>query len=286
MSNKDKFNQCQKYILFDDPIPFVTETQQLIYIYPCLMKDALSFYSCIDVLLQEKDNGNHKGFTPQQILKMLKMSYLDYIVFINNDKTNMYLYKLKVILMICFQINENEITFYQDNINYSVIIKIKDIELKSIDFDAIHKIICLQNNVELPDEDIHPDMKKILEEARKFANNQAQSGKPGNLDDQIVCVQIAMQECDKQKIKQLTIRSFNKILQRYNHKLHYQILKTAELSGNVEFKKPIESWLNNLDKTGLEKYSDVLIDTDDIKDTVNEANGKHKQKQNELGNKK
>ena len=47
----------------------------------------------------------------------------------------------------------------------------------------------------------------------------------------------------KKDIKNITYREFESIFNYCQGRIEYQINRTAELSGNVEFKNPIEHWI-------------------------------------------
>ena len=70
----------------------------------------------------------------------------------------------------------------------------------------------------------------------------------------------------------LTIRKFDKILKRVDAKLHYQIYLSASLSGMVTFKddNSIQHWMNDLTKS--DKYADVKVDMDDMRNKIDGIN--------------
>jgi hypothetical protein len=69
---------------------------------------------------------------------------------------------------------------------------------------------------------------------------------------------------EKKQIREMTIRSFNKIIERMSVFEDYKIYKIAESSGNVEFKEPIRHWLSHIKKEGV--YDDVKVNQNDITD--------------------
>ena len=75
-----------------------------------------------------------------------------------------------------------------------------------------------------------------------------------------------------QDIYDLTIRKFEKILQRVDAKLHYQIYLSASMSGFVSFKdeNAIKHWMNDLSKN--DKYEDVKVDMETMRNKIEDVN--------------
>ena len=75
-----------------------------------------------------------------------------------------------------------------------------------------------------------------------------------------------------QDIYELTIRKFSKILERVDHKLHYEIYLGAEMSGMVKFKdeNQIKHWMADLTKS--DNYEDVKVDADEMHHKIDDIN--------------
>ena len=73
-------------------------------------------------------------------------------------------------------------------------------------------------------------------------------------------------------IYNLTIRKFSKILERVDYKLHYQIYKSAEMSGMVSFKdgNPFKHWMADLTKS--DKYEEVKVDAEEMHNKIDNIN--------------
>ena len=212
-------------------------------------------------------------------IKVISMSYLDFLFYKSEKEKDIkkdidIIAKLCTILSIIFQNEEDKINgkdikieyTKDENGKYGLLIDGK--EVTSADFEIIKDIICIQNGIELPDESIHPDVQKALDEAQKFYNETHNSGKVGSLEDQMICVSIST-PYKFEDIYKLTIRKFTKILQRVDTKLHYKIYMTAIMSGTASFKKPIEHWTNDLSKTFEERYANVMVDAENFSNKVN-----------------
>lgn len=279
-----------KYLLFNDPIPYIANSmtqsyeltnsmiyklknlvqiteeeqkniqlleedlqKQMLIFYPITMKDCLMFYNCIDCMTIDKNS------IPDP--KVISMSYLDYLFYASqqDNDNRMYIVKLIEILKLSLHLEDKDINFAYDEKNHMKII-INNILCDKDDFEIFKEIICKQNGIELPDDDIHPDIKKALQEAQNYLNKR--NGHPATVEDQIDCVMVGIHEVDRQKIKTMPIRNFQRFYQRYSYKIQYTICKTAEMGGMVTFKKPIDDWTDNLDRSFEEKYANVMVDSD------------------------
>lgn len=136
-------------------------------------------------------------------------------------------------------------------------------EYDKTDFDEIKNIILFQNIPDYDDTYIDPKVEAALKEAEDFMHRN--KSKTASLEDQMVCVLIST-ALSTEQIHNLTIRKFTKILQRVDHKLHYEIYKTAECSGMVTFKDGVEHWLSEIKRN---KYSDVIVNSDDYENLKN-----------------
>ena len=73
-------------------------------------------------------------------------------------------------------------------------------------------------------------------------------------------------------VYKLSIRKFAKILDRIDHKMHYEIYLSASMSGFVQFKNEdaIKHWMADLTRT--DKYADVKVDKDEMQSKIDGAN--------------
>ena len=169
---------------------------------------------------------------------------------------------LMKILELCLKQNVEDIKYIK-NEKGKINLIIKDETIDKNDFDNIKNIILYQNIPDYDDSYIDPKVEAALKEAQEFINRNQK--KMASLEDQIVCVMLALHETDKTKIHNLTIRKFTKIIQRYDYKLHYEIYKQAECSGMVTFKKEIDHWMTEISN---KKYSDVIVDYGEFKGKI------------------
>jgi len=258
-----KENELEEYFTYDKPVPY-----KELLIYPVKVVDYLNFFISVNCLTFEKNK------IPDP--NIIKMSYLDFLfyTFEKDENGKVYLMMLLEIFKICLNINYDQIKYAKDEndkINFIFNLEDEYSEYKNItvnknDFDNIKKIILLQNIPDYDDTYIDPKVEAALKEAQEFMNRNKK--KISSLEDQIICVMLALNEVDNKKIHNLTIRKFTKILQRYDYKLHYEIYKTASMSGFVSFKEDIDHWMSELSS---KKYSDVIIDYGEFKSKIESA---------------
>ena len=235
-------------------------------IHPIKMNNYLDFHMAIHCLTINKNQ------IPDP--KVISMSYLDFLFYTlnNNENGQIYLIMLLEIFRMCLNVNYKQIEYIEDEkgkINFIFILDCdgenKKVKIDKTDFDNIKNIILYQNIPDYDDAYIDPKMEKALKEAQEFMNKNKK--KMASLEDQIICVMLALNETDESKIHNLTIRKFAKILQRYDYKLHYEIYKQAECSGMVTFKQEIDHWMSDL--SVKDKYADVKVDFEEFKNKVN-----------------
>lgn len=153
----------------------------------------------------------------------------------------------------------------------TVIFNDKTVKLRERDFDNIKDIILKQNAIEIDNDDMHPDLKKKVHEAMKLLARR--SGiQEGTIEEQIISYKVMMKFESYEPIKNMTIYQFRKELQRLDLAIDYKIYKTAEMSGMVEFKKPIPHWRSHIDSKI--DYSSVLMDRKQFDSISNNMFGK------------
>jgi len=242
-------------------------------IYPIRMSKYLNFHMLANCLLIEKNK------IPDP--KVISMSYLDFLFYLieNDQNGNIYAQMLTGIFSLCLGIESNNIRYIKDeqgkinlNLNIKYICRKNEEEvtryreeiLDKTDFDNIKNIIIYQNIPDYDDTYIDPKMEKALKEAQEFINKNKK--KMASLEDQLICVLIST-SLSMEDIYNLTIRKFSKILQRVDYKLHYEIYKTASMSGFVKFEQEVDHWMSDLSVD--DKYADVKVDFEEFKNKVN-----------------
>lgn len=302
MSNLNKQYNYDDYYIYDDPIPYITELskkylnqlekefnnlpfneenklkfnelqqefeKQILYIYPVKMKDYIRFYTCVNCIMLQKNK------IPDP--KIISMSYLDFLFYLIENDPNSVFYSMMLcdLINLCCRVESDNIKYIRDTnnkINLILDIKQEDGSIISLtinkkDFDCIKNIILYQNLPDYNDTYIDPKVEQALEEANEFINRHKKQ--VCSLEDQIICVLIST-PLNIQQIKNLSIRKFIKILQRVDYKMHYEIYKTASMSGFVTFKEEIDHWMSEI--SNKNRFADTTVDYTDLKNNIQNVN--------------
>lgn len=250
-----------RFLYYDKPIPY-----KGLNIYPATMQDYIDFQWSSNCLTVDKNS------IPD--VNIIQMSYLEFIFYSSVAQENVgtipYLQMLNVLLRIVLHKKESEdIRFYMDD-NGNALIQIDGEVYNSDDFDNISQIIMLQNDIEPVDETIQKELRDEMAKAKEIRMQQSKK-KMGSLEDQIICVLIST-PLKLQDVYELTIRKFEKVLQRVDAKLHYQVYLTASMSGFVKFedKDAIKHWMS--DFTPTDYYEDVKVDMEEMKNKIDGVN--------------
>jgi hypothetical protein len=258
------------YATYDLPVPYKD-----LLVYPATVKDYMLFNVYAQCLTFDKNTIPNK--------KVISMTNLEYMFYSaeNEEKDIPYLLLFDRLLSIClkddesFRNPEESLLRYKYDTNKKPFFEIKSTKYTPKDFDELKIIICEQNMIELPDETISSDVRKSLEKAREYKKSLNKSKTDISLEDYIVSLSVAT-GWSIDDIYKMSIRKFIKSIQRYDNLIHYKIYLTASMSGMVEFKDTsfIKHWLSNLDDA--DKYNDVSIDLDKVKDKVSLESAKAK----------
>lgn len=220
-----------------------------IKIYPAKVKDYIPFNTFVNVLLIEKNA------IPDP--KIISMSYLEFILTMGSlsEEYEFCTIYLANILTMCLKVDIEKIKYkrnsknkFELNIDYEG--EIKTINYK--DFDNIKNIICVQNGIDLPNNNIDPKLKQKLDEALAFKSKN--SAKMGNIEIQqiIIMTKTGLKLSD---IKELTLRKFIKTLQILDRNMYYEIYTKAYLQ-DKEIKDKIPHWMEELH---YDKYKELMV---------------------------
>jgi len=215
----------QQYFTFDKPIPFKSFN-----IYPVMLEQYYDFMYCHDILDIDKNSISD--------VKVIKMTYLEFLIALL-EESELVQYKLSTILEVCLRIDLNtvEVKICDNNKLY-----INGELINSKDFDELRKIILYQNIATYSDEYIDPDIKNMQERYNRIINKNKEQIEPPTLEDLMVSL-IAEIGYTMEYVTGLSYRKFYLLLKKVEDKIDYKILKSAEMSGNVTFKEPIEHWI-------------------------------------------
>ena len=237
-----KFNPeiYKKSLTFDLPI----EYNGLIFT-PVKVEDYDNFNICVSCLLQDKDS------VPD--VDIIKMSYLDYLFYLSTTKDNSYILDLLIFLIeMCTGVSTDEIRFYINDKNEHILI-INGKEFDKNKFMYMREIICHQNDVDLSMFDLDPRVRYEIKRTilLQSKNNMLDMA---TLEEQIICVMI-ITRMSIEDISKLSIRKFNKIINRTDLLMNYVINNIGIMSGNIASNSKIMHWLNTLEKNKLDKLT-------------------------------
>ncbi len=249
-------------LTFDNPVKYKDIT-----LYPVTVKDYFDFYISIACLTLDQYNDedaidNYEIYT---------MSYLDYIFNYNDRHQDSYMDSLLIrLLSVCMRIDfndgVNEIKLFYDGEKKRHFLRINDVDIDHKDFDNIRHIVCQQNNIDISIFDLDPLVRKNLQKTIQL-QNASRKNNMCSLEDQIVAIMITT-SLNQETINNLTIRKFRKILDRVDHKMHYEIYTLASKSGFVTMKSEYPHWLNKIDKD----VSKNITSYDEVKKKINMSN--------------
>jgi len=257
------------YLTYDLPIPYKN-----ILIYPVTVRNYLLFGVFSQCLTIEK---NH---IPD--IKIISMSDLEYLFHQTEDnpEEKPYLFWLDRLFSYSFKDEksfekiEESIMRYKYDERGKPYFEIREEKYDSQDYTKLKEIIAEQNMVELVDENISKEVRDSLQKARDYKNKLAGGGKTAPFEDYVVALSIST-GWTYEYIYDLPIKKFIKSIRRMDNFIHYKIYLSASMSGMVEFKDKsfIKHWLTNLDEK--DKYSDVSMDLDTMKNKVSLESAKN-----------
>lgn len=252
--------------MLDDRISAYTYDAPVKYkslnIYPVKVIDYFEFYSCVSCLLIDKNS------IPDP--KIISMSYFDFLIYnyeksINNGNIFSPIHEFDFLLRICLCLDRDNSSIQYGKYKNKNVFQIEGEIFYSNDFDEIKKIILEQNDVEIPDYNIKKEVREELELGKKL---KGAGTKLCDFEEQKICLSIST-GLPLESIDNLTIRKYKKYLRRSDEKIHYEIYKTAAMSGFVEFKDKDfpKHWMRDLNEEN--KYGDMLIPLEDVEKKFN-----------------
>lgn len=256
------------YVSFDKPIIY-----KKLKLYPIKVKDYFQFSIYTMALTVDKNS------IPD--VKIISMGYLQYLLYLAEKDfiNNPYIFWIDRLFSLClpedesFNNPEESIRRFLQNEKGKVSFIINGEMYTENDFQEIKKIICEQNLIELPDENISKDVRDSLEAAKRYKEKISGSGKTGSFEDYITSLAVTT-GWSFEYIYELTIRKFINSVRRLDNLIHYKIYLGASMSGMVEFKDKsfIKHWLTDL--SSEDKYSDVSMDLDVIQNKISMESAK------------
>ena len=248
--------------LLDEPILYHLKCNEDILIEPIMVTDCERFVNYVEntLTLDKNYSGN---------IEAIKMSYLEYICCLiaqDENRRRMFRGLMKLSLGasdVCISEINNKIVLgliYNDSDDIKYV--------TSKEFEDIKKIILYQNIVDYDDTEIHPDIKKIMEDYYRLSSDG--SSKKVTIEEK-VCMVANNGALKKKDVLDMTFREFTIRFNLIIDEIEYKINKTAELSGNVKFKEKIEHFIF---KKKRNKFDNLFLNADAVKDKIEGANNK------------
>lgn len=241
-------------------VPFVSENKNILVFHPIKMEMYLLcnlFGRCLQI------NKNQSGD-----IEAITRSYLDYIFFLGKNGNSENLVMLIQLLLMCLQLpptytDENgKVCDSVEVINdgTATYLRVQGKKFTCTDFDKIRLLISEQNSIELPREDVHPDIQKAYERYKALKNKNSDSmGGVGDCMD-VVMIKTAYK---KEEILNMPIRTFFSLLSRIDTMINYEL--STILAPYTDKKKSgkIQHYLAA--KMVRDKYKEMYVDYDEFK---------------------
>lgn len=242
------------YFTQDIPVIYKLKNKQEILIYPILVKNFAIFNSNVDILTIEKNNTSDPN--------IIRMSYLEYVLsLLQCDKK--YMYKLLYIVKHCLK--EDYISVIEVSGKKCLAItdeqQIVKYYINSSDFEEVRKIILYQNIHDYDDIEVSQDIKKVMDDYYRLTSD---GNKVVTLEEKIAFLGNIC-GLTKKDLLDMTYREFSIRFELAIDQIEYSINKTAEMSGNVKFKKKIEHFIFKKKK---DKISQFFVDSDTVKEKI------------------
>jgi hypothetical protein len=239
-------------LLYSEPFHYSDD----MVLHPITMKDILDFN-----LLKASITVRKNSIFP--IKKILKMSYLEFLFYCHNNTELAEEFKMPLLpYYYTFAFKLLQLVFKDQDVKANPMIggfMVNGTEISHEQFDDFRRIIIAQNGIDFDiDEFIHRDTQEALEKAQAAIATKEKYTLEDYIDS--VCLAMGLKEV---QVKDMPIRKFWRYVRRISKRDIFTILKTAESSGMVKFKQPIEYWMTQIDTD--DKYKDVKTDADSIR---------------------
>ena len=253
MDKLDNIEEVYKKELFNGE-PIVYKDVKL---YPVKCNKLIDFYSCIQVLLYDPLR------YPTEVSALPRLYFLTDIINHQNDEE--YINKNPMLLIFFAQLqyllglvfsDEQNVELREHKGRWYISVKSDDkwVDIKAKDFDVIRKIILHQNGIDYDDTFVHEDIRQWITEQQA-----KEDGEPATLEDYKEAFMLSLHIADESVINNVTIRRFNRIVEKTITRENYNIQMTASMSGFVTFKGKIDHWLHIEKKNRIfDKYFKTL----------------------------
>lgn len=248
-------------LLYSTPFHYTDKEKTYdLVLHPITMEHILEFSVYKQSILVRKNS-------TFPVKKIIKMSYLEFLIFTFNnvefakeyDMPFLSVYYLYAIQLLNMVFKDQKVEF---NVNDGSL-KINDIEIYDDMFDDFRRIIILQNGIDFDiDEFIHYDTEKKLIEAQNAISDKKDNS---TIEDYIDSVCVALNR-PEYEIQDMTIRKFWRYVKRISKRDIFTAMKSAESTGMVKFKEPVQYWMSSIDDD--DRYRNVKTDAQELKQMI------------------
>lgn len=235
--------------LWSTPIEYKTIT-----LYPVLCKDLQMFYAGVYALLYDpiRYSGGISTLPRLYFLTDILNHQDDDGAYIQQNMMLVQLFaQLGTLLALVFQ--EQKFEFVENKGRWFIRVYSNEEEyfdIKAKDFDIIREIILHQNGVDYDDTFVHEDIREWI--AQQEASEKKSSA---TLEDYMEVFMMQTGSCDIEVFKRVSLRRFNRMIDKILSRENYTIQMTASMSGFVTFKEKIDHWITINKKNSIyDKY--------------------------------
>lgn len=248
-------------LLYSEPFHYTDKNNTFdLVLYPVTMEYILDFSMCKQSILVRKNS-------TFPVKKVIKMTYLDFLFFTygNTEFAQQYnmpllpIYYLLAYKLLKMVFKDQEVEAKANEGGF----RINGVDINATQFDDIRRIIILQNGIDFDiDEFIHYDTEQELLKAQKATNGNKNDS---TIEDYIDSVCVAINKTE-QEVKEMTVRKFWRYIKRISKKDAYMAMKSAESTGMVKFKEPIQYWMSSIEEK--DQFEKVKTDTQTLKQMI------------------
>jgi hypothetical protein len=241
--NNDIETLYSNNLMFSEPILW----KENISLYPVLFRQIQDFSFGLESLLY--DPMNYEDITLATLPRLYFLTSVAEFEYTNNIDmiytnpilTNLY---LNLRTMLSLVLKNQDYIFVKKNNFWQIRIYHDDekqsfIDINSTEFEELREIILKQNGCTYSDEFIHNDIKNFMVHEEKSDKNRIVSTN----EDYMEAIMLDMNINHEQAVGSLTMRRFNRLLDKIISRENYKIQQTASMSGMVTFKFDIPHWL-------------------------------------------
>lgn len=248
----------QSYIELDKPIPYFTRKNQVIELYPVLLKDAYDFLNCYNILTIDKNTVGNIEIIQSSYLQFLLQVVLGKDLFGKVEKHSVQYWQFITVMRLCFKLDIKDAEQLKITVNDKgkFLLIVKGIEINYKDFDNIIQLIQYQNIYNYEDEsELNPDFKKAVDEYYALRNKGQE---PLTLERKMSIVS-AHNGMLKKDLLEMTYYSFEALFNSVVQQIDYVVNKNFEANFKAnggKLKEPIEHFAYRNKKS---RYANAFV---------------------------